>query len=96
VESVCSFCGERPVVAWFEGPSFARGVDAPQQVTSEEAWLACATCLALVDADDRERLVERAVDRLATRGPRRPVGRETATAIARRHLDERFWTPRAS
>jgi hypothetical protein len=53
----CSFCGEGPVVAWFEGPSFRTFVRSSAEVRAEEAWLACATCLALVEKDDREGLV---------------------------------------
>ena len=73
----CSFCGERPVAAWFEGPSFRTFVRSSDDVQAEEAWLACATCLALVEADDREGL--------AQRGTRRPAGwaSEGAEAITR-------------
>ena len=51
---VCSFCGEQPVAGWFEGPHFRNAVDLADKVLAEEAWLACAFCLALVDANDRE------------------------------------------
>lgn len=50
----CSFCGERPVAAWFEGPSFRTFVRSSVEVRAEEAWLACAICLGLVEANDRE------------------------------------------
>ena len=68
MESACSFCGERPVVAWFQGPDFGIATDSPQGVQAEEAWLACSTCRALVDAGDREELVERAWHRLMHAG----------------------------
>lgn len=61
---VCSFCGEQPVAAWFEGPHFRNAVDSADKVRAEEAWLSCAVCLALVEADDREGLVERGMERL--------------------------------
>jgi hypothetical protein len=51
---VCSFCGNRPVVAWFEGPAFTNAVRSSAEVRSGEAWLVCATCFELVDADDRD------------------------------------------
>jgi len=38
----CSFCGERPVAAWFEGPTFRTFVRRSTEVRAEEAWLACA------------------------------------------------------
>jgi hypothetical protein len=63
----CSFCGERPAAAWFEGPSFRTFVRSSAEVRAEEAWLACATCLGLVEANDREGLVERGVERLHRR-----------------------------
>jgi hypothetical protein len=84
----CSFCGQRPVVAWFEGPTFRTFVRSSTEVRSDEAWLACAICLALVEADDREGL--------AQRGTRRPAGQanEGAEATTREMHDERFWRPR--
>jgi hypothetical protein len=84
----CSFCGERPVAAWFEGPTFKTFVRSSAEVRAEEAWLACATCLALVEGDDREGL--------AQRGTRRPAGwaSEGAEAITREMHNEQFWRPR--
>lgn len=61
---VRSFCGERPVVAWFEGPAFREVVDSADKVRAEGAWCACSTCVALVEANDRESLVERAFGRM--------------------------------
>ena len=61
---VCSFCGEQPVTAWLEGPHFRNAVDSADKVRAEEAWLACASCLARIDAKDREGLVERGTERL--------------------------------
>jgi hypothetical protein len=84
----CSFCGERPVVAWFEGPSFRTFVRSSADVRTEEAWLACATCLALVETDDRAGLAVR-----ATRRPRGRAG-EGAEAIEREMQDKRFWRHR--
>jgi hypothetical protein len=43
----CSFCGERPVAAWFEGPSFRTFVRSSAEVRAEGAWLACAISLVL-------------------------------------------------
>lgn len=84
----CSFCGERPVAAWFEGPTFRTFVRSSAEVRSGEAWLACAICLSLVEADDREGL--------AQRGTRRPAGwaSEGAEAITREMHNEQFWRPR--
>jgi hypothetical protein len=93
---VCSFCGERPVVAWFEGPSFRSSVEAADNVTATETWLACAECLRLVERDDREALVERAVDRLTRQHPDRSNDRARFAQIQRRHLDEVFWRPRGT
>jgi hypothetical protein len=84
----CSFCGERPVSAWFEGPSFRTFVRQSTEVRAEEAWLACATCLALVEKDDRDGLARRA----ARRGGR--ISGEEAETMEREVQDERFWGPR--
>jgi hypothetical protein len=84
----CSFCGERPVAAWFEGPTYKTFVRSSAEVRAEEAWLACATCLALVEANDREGL--------AVRGTRRPRGwaSEGAEAITREMQNKQFWHKR--
>jgi hypothetical protein len=76
------------VVAWFEAPSFTTFVRSLADVRANEAWLACAICLALVETDDREGL--------AVRGARRPRGRagEGAEAIEREMQDNLFWRHR--
>ena len=84
----CSFCGERPVAAWFEGPSFRSFVRSSKEVRAEEAWLACATCLVLVESDDRESLVARGVKR--SRGK----ASEGVESITREMQNEEFWQRR--
>ena len=87
---VCSFCGEEPVVAWFQGPTFLTAVDRSGQVRSEDAWLACISCVRMVEAEDREGLVLRGARRLGSEGEERDL------AGTRRLQDEMFWKPRAS
>jgi len=84
----CSLCGERPVAAWFEGPSFRTFVRSSAEVRAEEAWLACATCLALVETDDREGLAIRGTKRL------RGWAGGGAEAIQREMQDRLFWRHR--
>ena len=84
----CSFCGERPAAAWFEGPSFRTFVRQSTDVRAEGAWLACATCLALVEKDDRDGLARRG----ARRGGR--IAGERAETSARETQNNRFWGPR--
>jgi hypothetical protein len=84
----CSFCGDRPVAAWFEGPSFQTFVPTSADVRAEEAWLACSTCLALVEADDRGGLARRG----ATREER--SWSEGAETMARERQNEGFWSKR--
>ena len=84
----CSFCGERPVAAWFEGPTFKTFVRKSAEVRAEEAWLACATCLALVEADDREGLAKRGARR------HRSSASDRSEAITREIQNEEFWRPR--
>jgi hypothetical protein len=86
---VCSFCGDRPVRTWFEGPDFTVAVDSADRVTAEEAWLACAICSTLVRSDDREALVRRGLDRARRRG-----GGEDPDGV-RERLD-RFWSARSA
>ena len=87
---VCSFCGDRPVVAWFQGPDYLTSVGRAKDVVAEEAWLACPRCLDLVEGDDRDALVERAKRRPAasTDGPE-----HLHHAIRESH--ERFWGARS-
>jgi hypothetical protein len=83
----CSFCGEGPVAAWFEGPTFKTFVRSSAEVSSDEAWLTCATCLALVESD-RESLVARGMKRFGTKAS------EGAEAITRETQNRRFWRQR--
>jgi hypothetical protein len=87
---VCSFCGERPVVAWFEGPTFRTFVRSSTDVRANEVFLACETCLELVETDDRTGLAERG----AARKRRRPDAR--TVEIARQDQREAFWQRRRS
>src|SRR5512132_857599 len=84
----CSFCGERPVAAWFEGPSFRTFVRSSAEVRADEAWLACSTCLALVEANDRGSLVRRGATREGRSWTRR------AETMAREMQNELFWRKR--
>jgi hypothetical protein len=95
----CSFCGERPVAAWFEGPSFRTFVRSSVDVRAEGAWLACPTCLGLVEANDREGLVERGVER--QRRTDREEGRQRSPRegawmhqMTRDQQEKLFWGPR--
>src|SRR5262249_62432319 len=89
----CSFCGETPVVAWFQGPDFRVAVDSPEKVSgTDEVWVACSTCRDLVDRGDREHLVERNILRHRRRHPTSPSPPPEQVRI---HLDQRFWTPRS-
>jgi len=96
---VCSFCGERPVVAWFEGPDFLAVVDSPDKVSSDEAWLACAVCLALVEADDRRALTSRREARtrrkLQDKGSHAAFTLEALQRIERERLEAEFWCRRS-
>jgi hypothetical protein len=90
---VCSFCGRHSVVAWFEGPDFRRAVGSADEVKADEAWLACSTCLDLVEADDRSGLAERGAVRLAKRSGVRPD--RQVVEQTRLHFDELFWSHRS-
>jgi hypothetical protein len=95
----CSFCGERPMAAWFEGPSFRTFVRSSPEVRAEEAWLACAICLALVEANDREGVVERGVERLrrndrAKGRQRSPREEAWMRQMTRDQQEKLFWGPR--
>ena len=86
----CSFCGESPTVAWFEGPRFEISVDAASEVHADEAWTACAPCFDLVRTDDREELARRGTRRFED-----GAGPEQALAMAR-GLHDTFWTARST
>jgi hypothetical protein len=89
---VCSFCGERPVVGWFEGPDFLTFVDAPEKVRADEAWLACSTCLSLIQAGDRNALVQRGLQRVRKRS--QPGSDSPNIERSIRMSQERFWAAR--
>jgi len=87
----CSFCGGTPV-AWYEGPDFLRSVPSPDQVRSEEAWLACDLCVPLVEAGDRDALALRSAPR-SDRASGDLTGSGTFVAI-REHHDRDLWAHR--
>ena len=89
---VCGFCGDDRVLAWFLGPDYASYMGRPQEEAAYQAWLACATCLALVESDEREELLWRAIARLRWRAelgagspPMEPLVRQ---------MHQRFWLVR--
>jgi hypothetical protein len=95
----CSFCGERPVAAWYEGPSFRTFVRISAEVRAEAAGLACALCLGLVEANDREGLVVRGVERLRRRDrdegrQRSPREEARMQQMTRDKQEKLFWGPR--
>jgi hypothetical protein len=92
---VCSFCGDQAVVVWFEGPDFRNAVQSADQVRSGEAYLACAVCLALIEANDRERLAARELVRQQQRGGLEPGVTEQDVVEMGRHLTDIFWAARA-
>ena len=62
---VCTFCGERPVVAWFDGPVKTLWLEEPESFEfSDEDYLACSTCLDLIEAGDRDGLSRREFHRM--------------------------------
>lgn len=98
MDPACSFCGDRPVVAWFEGPHFRNAVDSADKVRADEAWLACSDCLALVQANDRDGLAMRKSLRLhreSRQGSSLSDEAEDFVELMRRHLEETFWAARS-
>jgi hypothetical protein len=91
----CSFCGDQAVVVWFEGPDFRNAVQSADQVRSGEAYLACAVCLALIEANDREGLAARELVRQERKSGLKPGVTEQDVVRMSRHLTERFWAARS-
>lgn len=99
MDPVCSFCGDRPV-AWFEGPSFRNAVDSADKVSADVAWLACATCLRLVESNDREGLVQRNMAYQRRKDAEKGVKRSTREGTemrraSRSHFENVFWVDRS-
>ena len=93
---VCSFCGDQAVVVWFEGPDFRSAVQSTDQVRSDGAYLACAACLALIEANDREGLATRSLVRQQREGGLKPgVAERDVVRVQRRHLEDTFWAARS-
>jgi hypothetical protein len=86
---VCSFCGDQPVVRWYEGPDWVHAVGRSGDVRAQEAWLVCSTCDRLVADDDRQKLARRGAQTL--RGVTDP---EAYVARVLSNHVERFWKPR--
>jgi hypothetical protein len=92
---VCSFCGDQAVVVWFEGPDFRNAVQSADQMRSGEAFLACAVCLAPIEANDREGLAARELVRQQRKGGLKPGITEEDVVRVGRHLTDRFWAARS-
>jgi hypothetical protein len=92
---VCSFCGDHAVVVWFQGPDFRNAVRSADQVRADQAYLACATCLELIEANDREGLAARELVRQRRKGDLKPGVTEKDVVQMGRLLTDRFWTARS-
>jgi hypothetical protein len=92
---VCSFCGDQAVVVWFEGPDFLSAVQSADQVRASEAYLACAVCLALIEANDREGLAARELVRQQRKGGLKPGVTEQDVVRMGRHSTDIFWAARS-
>jgi hypothetical protein len=92
---VCSFCGDQAVLVWFEGPDFRSAVQSADQVRSDEAYLACAACLALIETNDREGLAARELVRQQRKGGLKPGVTEQDVVQMGRHLTDIFWAARS-
>lgn len=92
---VCSFCGDHAVIVWFEGPTFLSTVGSAKEVRADEAYLACATCLALVEANDRDGLAARELVRQRRKGGLKPGVTEQDVVEMGRHLTDMFWAARS-
>lgn len=79
-------------MGWFEGPDLLTFVAAPEKVRADEAWLACSTCLSLVQAGDRNALVQRGTQRIRKRSKSGGDSPNIEPAVDRMH--ERFWAAR--
>lgn len=83
------------MVVWFEGPDFRNPVDSAQKVRSDEAYLACATCLASIEANDREALAARELVRQRRKGGLKPdVTEQDVIRTKLRVLEDTFWAAR--
>lgn len=91
---VCSFCGDQAVVVWFEGPDFLSAVRSADQVQASEAYLTCAVCLALIEANDREGLAARELVRQRRKGLKPGVTEQDVVSMGR-HLTDMFWAARS-
>jgi hypothetical protein len=92
---VCSFCGGKPVVAFYEGPEFTTAVRSAGEVRAKEVWTACITCDALVEVDDREGLVRRGARRWRPEGARLMVQPQDQAEAMARHAHSGFWEARS-
>jgi len=90
MDSVCTFCGERPVLAWFNGPLRTIWLEPPASVpaVTQDDFLACGSCIELIEGGDRDGLCRRGVHRM------RDVGAEQFPYLARMVSwleQEEFW-----
>lgn len=92
---VCSFCGDQAIVVWFEGPDFLSAVQSADQARASEAYLACAACFALIEANDREGLAARELVRQQRKGGLKPGVTEQDVVQMGRHLTDVFWAARS-
>jgi hypothetical protein len=65
-EPICDFCSQPNPTRFFEAPDFPMdgAHDGLPAYRSRGAWAACATCGSMIDAENWDSLLLRAVDRL--------------------------------
>jgi len=95
-ENVCDFCGQTPIVWRYPCETFDSFViETEEQIvtgTSTADWMACDTCHALIERDERTALIERVLLK-----PMQFSGVEVPNDIARvfiAELHQQFFTHR--
>ena len=61
-DAICDFCSSTPIVKWYPARDVVLQQDRLGTQESLGAWAACAACVPLIEAEDREGLELRACE----------------------------------
>ena len=87
----CDFCNEGPTEALYpvEGPAVVQATPTATLVMLTHRWVACMVCRDLIAAGDREGLLRRAVEEMATKAPAGMTFEEIAQLV--RQIQDSFY-----
>jgi hypothetical protein len=88
-DNICDFCSQPHPERVYQSPDFTMDGPHPEiglpEIRSKSAWIACASCAALIDKENWDGLVQRAVTQLYPKYQGMMPRRVLADTVRRSH-----------